>query len=219
MSNVALLEIESFQSEVDSSYKKILDLREAMSVEDNLLMKYNTRSLQVSKSNWKLDKKESDTLERLNYTNKTMAHDSKSVESYKGDVKCAEEKKKLKIVKSRTVMKEKNGKNKKKFFNFYKFYDSKNISTNISEHRTLIEKKSNGLNITKQKENSCKKKGGDIIGQNVFNYLHNVLFFEDNNTLQENLLTKRGNRDSTIKFRQNKNIIDEFSTKKPVVEL
>lgn len=48
-----------------------------------------------------MDKKESDTLERLNYTNKAMADDSKSVESYKEDIKCAEEKKKQKIIKSR----------------------------------------------------------------------------------------------------------------------
>lgn len=219
MSNVALLEIESFQSEVDSGYKKILDLREALSIEDNLLIKYNTRSLQVFKSNWKLDKKESDTLERLNYTNKAMADDSKSVESYKEDIKCAEEKKKQKIIKSRSAMKEKNRRNEKKFFNFYKFYDSKNISTNISEYRTLIVKKSNRLNMAKKKENSCKRKGAYIIRQNVFNYLHNFLFIKDNNTLQENSLIKRGNRESTLKFCQNKNIIDEFSIKKPVYNL
>lgn len=201
----------NIESELDLGYKKILDLRKANDVEDNLTKKYNMRSSQVFKSNCKLNKKEEDTSEKLKFSCKTVSDESGSIENCKASTKGAKDAKKQSLNKSIMDIKEQKGKFETKLFNFYKDYDSQNLLSNIEEHRQLIEKKCCEVNTINNVEESCKEKGKVIFDQNILNYLYNFLFTEHNNILPENLLKKRGNRDLIIKCLQNKTTIQEFS--------
>ncbi|XP_051159371.1 uncharacterized protein LOC127280442 [Leptopilina boulardi] len=214
MNNEAHLVIGSTESELDSGYKKVLDLRKSINNEDNLLTKYNVRSLQVFKSNWKLNKKENDTLAKINSTNKTMANDSTMADSYKEGIGYAKNSKKQLLNKNTLEIKEQKRKFEKKFFNFYHYYDSKNLLITIDERRNLIKKEKNELKTIEKKEKSCKEKGKNVYGQNAFNYLFDFLCTEDSSILSENFLIKRENRDLTMKCFQNKNTIKEFSVQK-----